>query len=224
MIGTPFRSVNARSPPSGGVLVGEEASTPIFANVEGMAVAAAVAPIPLQRQLTWWVLALPVVMIVAIAARNVFLLNWIHVLSGTLWTGADIFMGFILGPVLRRLAVPQRTAVISFLVPRTLLYFPAVSLTTSTAGWFLAGWLGMLAPASAQFPWVVVALVLVTFMTILGLGLLLPNSLRIWLELQKSNPNRDLIVGLNRFNILTAGAQGLMQVAIIVVMSHLAIG
>lgn len=179
---------------------------------------------PLQRQLTWWALIFPAIMVVAIAFHDVRLLNWIHVLSGVLWTGADIFLGFILGPVLRRLEIPQRTAVIAYLVPRTLLYFPAVSLTTGTAGWFLASWLGMTSPANAQFPWIVGALVLITLMTILGLGIMTPNSVRIWLELRKPEPNRTLIVGLNRYNIINAAVQGVMQMTIIIVMAHLTLG
>lgn len=180
--------------------------------------------LPLYRQLAWWSLAFPVVMLIALARHDFFLLNWIHVLAGALWTGADIFMGFIFGPVMRRLDVPNRTAVITYLVPRTLLYFPAVSLTTSTGGWFLASWLHWTTPSSAQFGWIVGALVLVSLMTIQGLGVFLPNSLRIWFELRKAVPNRELIVGLNRINIIVAGSQGLMQIAIIVVMSHFAIG
>jgi len=58
-------------------------------------------------------------MIVAIARYDIYLLNWIHVLSGALWTGADLFMGCI--PVLRMLDIPARTALIAYLVPRTLL-------------------------------------------------------------------------------------------------------
>jgi hypothetical protein len=58
---------------------------------------------PLWRQVTWWTLAFPFVMIVALARHDIYLLNWIHVLSGALWTGADLFMGFILGPTLRML-------------------------------------------------------------------------------------------------------------------------
>ena len=88
------------------------------------------------RQLAWWSLACPIVMLVALVRHNVYLLNWIHVLSGALWTGGDLFMGFVLGPVLRVLEIRVRTAVIAYLVPRTLLYFPMVSLTTGTAGWF----------------------------------------------------------------------------------------
>ena len=180
--------------------------------------------VPLARQLTWWVLAVPAIMVVALVMQNFRLLNWTHVLAGMLWTGADIFMGFILGPVLRKLDVPHRTAVISYLVPRTLLYFPAVSLTTSTAGWYLATKLGWIAPGNPEFGWVLAALVLVTLMTLLGLGIMLPNSLRIWFELRRPEPNRDLIVGLNRYNIFSAGFQGIMQIAIVVVMSHFVVG
>ena len=171
--------------------------------------------------MTWWTLVFPLIMIVALVRHDLRLLNWIHVLSGVLWTGADIFLGFIVGPVLRRLEIPQRTAVIGYLVPRTLLYFPAVSLTTGTAGWFLASWLGLTAPANPQFPWVVGALVLISLMTLLGLGVMLPNSLRIWLELQKPEPNRALVTGLNRYNIINAAVQGVMQVTIIAVMARL---
>ena len=182
------------------------------------------APKPLLRQLTWWALLLPLVMFVALARHDVRLLNWIHVLSGVLWTGADLFLGFIIGPVMRRLDVAARTAVICQLVPRTLLYFPAVSITTGTAGWFLANWLGMLQPGSAQQAWVLVALVLISLMTILGLGFMLPNSLRIWLELQKAQPNRELMMRLNRFNLVNASVQGVMQIGIVVVMSRLTLG
>jgi uncharacterized membrane protein len=176
--------------------------------------------VPLHRQVTWWALAFPIVMIVALAIHSLYLLNWIHVLSGALWTGADLFLGFILGPVMGRLELPQRAAVVGYLVPRTLLYFPMVSLTAGTAGWYLATWLGMLDRSHPQFPWIVAALILVTLMTVQGLFVILPNSLRIWLELQRPQPNREFIVRVNRINIVLAGVQGVMQVAIIVVMAH----
>ena len=70
---------------------------------------------PLWHQLTWWTLAFPLVMILAILRHDIFLLNWIHVLSGALWTGADLFMGFILGPVLRMLDMV--TSYVSRFVP-----------------------------------------------------------------------------------------------------------
>jgi len=178
--------------------------------------------LPLQRQLAWWTLVFPLIMVVALVQHNVYLLNWIHVLSGVLWTGADLFLGFIIGPVMRSLDPRSRTAVISYLVPRTLLYFPMVSLTTSTAGWFLASWLGFADPDSVMFPLVVTALVMVTLMTVIGTGYMLPNSLRIWFELRKAEPDRARIMRLNKRNIMAAGLQGLMQVGIILVMARFA--
>lgn len=174
---------------------------------------------PLWRQLTWWALAFPLVMIVAIARHDMYLLNWTHVLSGSLWTGADLFMGFILGPVLRILDVRTRTAVIAYLVPRTLLYFPMVSLTTGTAGWFLVDWLGYTTSSGLMFQLMVISLVLVAVMTIMGLGFLLPNTLRIWNELRRPKPDRERIVRINRINIWLAGSQGVLQIAIILVMA-----
>jgi uncharacterized membrane protein len=195
---------------------------------ENVGAVAAVRTLPqtesLARQVTWWALVFPAIMVVALALHSVRLLNWIHVLSGVLWTGADIFFGFILGPVIRRLEPPQRTALIAYLVPKTLLYFPAVSLTTGTAGWYLAAWLGLTSPANAQFAWIVGALVLITLMTIMGLVIILPNSLRIWFELRKPEPDRTLIIRLNRNNIVNAAIQGAMQIMIIVVMAHLVMG
>lgn len=173
----------------------------------------------LWRQMTWWVLALPVLMIVALTARNLYLLNWVHVLSGVLWTGADVFMGFIVGGVMRRLAPPQRAEVIRFLVPRTILYFPTVSLTTTTAGWFLALRFGFFDAASPQHRLLIAALVIVAVLTVQGLAVLLPNSVRMYRELQRAKPDRELIGRLARINFTVAGAQGALQVAIVMVMA-----
>jgi len=175
-------------------------------------------------QLTWWILVLPAAMIVALVVHSLYLLDYTHVLSGALWTGADLFLGFILGPVMRRMDPLQRKAVIKFLVPRTLLYMPVVAFTTGTAGWFLADWEGLLLPANPIRPWVFVALVMVLIMTVQGLGMLLPNNLRIYRELQRPQPDIARISRINRTNLILAGIQGVFQVLIILVMAHLALG
>lgn len=177
---------------------------------------------PLWRQLTWWTLAFPLVMIIAMAIQSVYLLNWVHVLSGVLWTGADLFMGFIIGPVLRALDLRTRTAVIAYLVPRTLLYFPIVALTAGTAGWTLATWLGFMDPDSPMYSWSLVSLGLVLIMTVIGLAVLLPNNVRIWMELRRPSPDRERISRINRVNIWLTGAQGVMQVLMILIMAHFA--
>ena len=55
---------------------------------------------------------------------------------------------------------------------------------------------------------VVISLALVAAMTVMGLGLLLPNSLRIWMELRRREPDRERIVRINRVNIWLAGNAG----------------
>jgi uncharacterized membrane protein len=178
----------------------------------------------LWSQMTWWILALPAAMIVALAVHSVYLLDYTHVLSGALWTGADLFLGFILGPVMRRLEPPQRKAVITFLVPRTLLYMPVVAITTGTAGWFLATWEGFLDSSSPMRLWVFAALAIIAILTVQGLGVLLPNNLRIYRELQRPQPDIARVVRINRTNLVLSGIQGVFQVLIILVMAHLAVG
>jgi uncharacterized membrane protein len=174
-------------------------------------------------QLTWWILVLPAAMTVALVVHSTYLLDYTHVMSAALWTGADLFLGFILGPVMRRLDPLQRKAVITFLVPRTLLYMPVVAFTTGTAGWFLADWEGLLLPTDPIHLWVYVSLVMVLIMTVLGLGVLLPNNLRIYRELQRPQPDIARISRINRTNLILSGVQGVFQVLIILVMAHLAL-
>jgi hypothetical protein len=186
--------------------------------------AAETAARPLVRQLTWWVLAFPAAMVVALATRDLYLLDFTHVMAGALWTGTDIFMGFFVGPILRRLTPEQRKAVIGWLVPRTLLYLPVLAVTTGTAGWYMANWLDMLAPSSPDRPWVIGALVIIAILTVQGLGILLPNSLRTYRELHRPVPDLERVFRLNRRNNSLAGVQGVFQVLIILVMAHLTVG
>jgi hypothetical protein len=176
---------------------------------------------PLARKLTWWVLILPIVMFIALAIHSLYWLNWTHVISGVLWTGADIFMGFFVGPVLRRLTPEQRKAVLNWLVPKTMIYLPVLAFTTGTAGWYMANWLGMLEPGNSSRVWIIGALIVMTILALTGFGVLLPNSILTYLELQKPQPNIEKILRLNRRNNKLAGVQGVFQVVIILIMAHL---
>ena len=64
----------------------------------------------------------------------------------------------------------------------------------------------------------IVALVIVSILAIQGLGILLPNNLRIYRELQSPQPDVTRISQINRTNLLLAGVQGVFQVLIILVM------
>ena len=189
------------------------------------AAATAVQPVPLIRlRYRWYVAAALAVMVAAIEIGNLWFLNWVHVMSGVLWTGIDLFMGFVIGPILRRVDVPVRKAILTRLTPVTLFLLPTLSIVTGTAGWFLAVDLGLTRLPWPQFGWIAAALVLVTLMTIQGIGYLLPTSLRICLELQKQQPDGAWIGRtMSRFYYVVA-SQGAMQVAIIVVMARLVTG
>lgn len=164
------------------------------------------------------------VMVIAILSPSLWLLNWVHVMSGTLWTGIDLFLGFVIGPVLRRLPFEARRAVIGALVPRTLLLMPTLAIITGTAGWFLAQRLGYLDLGYPEFYWVAAALAILTVLTVQGLGILLPTNLRVYFELQKPQPDSERVGRLMRWYIYVVAVQGLMQIAMIVVMARFATG
>jgi hypothetical protein len=188
---------------------------------------AAVADVPeglVRWHYLWWALAALAVMILAIKLGNLWFLNFVHVISSLLWTGIDLFMGFVLGPILRRLDISVRREIVRRLTPRTLFLMPTVSIISGTTGWFLAVKLGYAALDWPEYGWVAAALVLVTLMTVQGLGFLTPVNVFVCLELQKAKP--DLIkIGawMNRYFYAVA-MQGAMQVAIIVVMTRFRAG
>src|SRR5271169_5975362 len=122
----------------------------------------------------WWALAAIAVMIVAIKIGNLWLLNFVHVFSSLLWTGIDLFMGFVLGPILRRVDISVRREITRRLTPRTLFLMPTISIIAGTTGWFLAVDLGYTALDWPAYGWMAAALALVTLMTIQGLGFLTP--------------------------------------------------
>jgi hypothetical protein len=160
----------------------------------------------------------------AIVIGDLWLLNFVHVIAGALWTGIDLFMGFVVGPILRASPFEARRAVITRLTPKTLFIMPTLSVTTGTSGWFLARQLGFLDLGYPQFGWVAAALVIVTILTVQGLGYLLPTNLKVYWELRKPNPDGAKVGAMMSRYFYVVAFQGAMQVAIIVVMARFATG
>ena len=163
-------------------------------------------------------------MTLAILGSSLWFLNFVHVMSGALWTGIDLFMGFVIGPVMRRVSLDTRRAMIAGIIPRTLVLMPTLSAITSTSGWFLAQRLGFLDLGYPQFWWVIAALGIVSVLTVQGLGYLLPMNLKLYFEIQKPTPDHDKIGRWMRTYVRVVAVQGTMQVAIIVVMARFATG
>jgi hypothetical protein len=189
------------------------------------AIADTAAPGPIVRwhYLGYSALAL-LVMTAAIASHERWFLNFVHVISGVLWTGIDLFMGFVMGPILRHVAPQARREIIVRLVPKTLFLMPTLSIITGTAGWFLAKDLGFLDAPWPQFAWVAAALALVVAMTILGVGYLLPTNLRVCVELRRPDPDFARIGGMMRRFFVAVAMQGTMQVLTIVIMARFVSG
>jgi hypothetical protein len=164
------------------------------------------------------------VMTGAIVASNLWFLNFIHVMAGGLWTGIDLFMGFVIGPVLRGVSLETRRAMIAGIIPRTLILMPTLSTVTSTSGWFMAVQLGFLDLGYPQFWWVIAALAIVTVLTVQGLGYLLPMNLKLYFEISKPAPDPAKLQRWMRTYVRVVAVQGAMQVAIIVVMAKFATG
>jgi hypothetical protein len=163
-------------------------------------------------------------MIAIIVRGDLWLLNFVHVFTSLLWTGIDLFMGFVLGPILRRVGFPVRREIARRLTPRTLFLMPTVSIISGTTGWFLAVTLGYTALDWPAYAWVAAALALVTMMTILGLGFLTPVNVLVCLELQKSEPDRNKMTTWMQRYFYAVAAQGTMQIVIIIVMTRFRVG
>jgi len=172
----------------------------------------------------WYVAGAVVVLIAAILSKDIWFLNWVHVITGAMWTGIDLFMGFILGPILRTLDVSIRKQVLLRLTPRTLFLMPTLGIITGTAGWFLASDLGFTALPWPQVAWVYAALALNTVMSAQGLLYLMPTNLRVCFELQKPNPDGARIGRMMSKYFIATAAQGTMQMAIIIIMAKFVTG
>ena len=181
-------------------------------------------PSPLRPVYVAAAAAAVALMIAAILSPSLWLLDFVHVMAGALWTGIDLFMGFVIGPVMRRVSLDTRRAMIAGIIPRTLILMPTLSTVTSTAGWFLAARLGFLDLAYPQFWWVIAALGIVTVLTVQGLGYLLPMNLKLYFEILKEAPDNDKLRRWMRGYVFVVAVQGSMQVAIIVVMARFATG
>ena len=172
----------------------------------------------------WWALAAIAVMIAAITAGNFWFLDFVHVFTSVLWTGVDLFMGFVLGPVLRRTDIAVRREVARRLTPRTLFLMPTISIIAGTTGWFLAVDLGYTALDWPAYGWIAAALTLVALMTVLGLGFLTPVNVLVCMELQKSEPDLKKIGRWMQRYFYAVALQGCLQLATIVIMARLRTG
>ncbi|WP_350355501.1 hypothetical protein [Halorarius litoreus] len=76
--------------------------------------------------------------------------TYAHVMAGVLWTGIDLFMAAVLGPVIGGLAVDERASLFQRFTPKMTFVMPALALVTIFGGITLALRLGYFPNAD---PW-----------------------------------------------------------------------
>ncbi|HWJ32408.1 MAG TPA: hypothetical protein VNR59_08720 [Gaiellaceae bacterium] len=171
--------------------------------------------------------ALPVValvlggVVVAIARDARWGLVFCHVVGGGLWTAIDLFVGFIVGPILRSLSVPARIEFTKRFMPKMLVLMPTIVTMTLAAGFQLARQDGFLDTSNPRHAWVVASFFVVGVMAVIALAYLGPANVAVLFELRKPQPDPLVVQTLMRRFVYTAGITGVMQVATLVIMTRL---
>ena len=165
-----------------------------------------------------------VLLIVGVASNELWPLTFLHVVGGAAWTIIDLFLGFVLGPIMGKLSIPARVEFTTRLMPKMVLIMPTVVTVTLAAGWQLSTHLGTNLTVNPLHGWVVASFIVVGIMAVIALGLLEPANIAVLTELKKPQPNPAVIEKLMKRFIYTAGATGLMQIATLVIMTKLSAG
>jgi hypothetical protein len=161
-------------------------------------------------------------LVVSIQGNWTWALAFYHVAGGGLWTGVDLFMGFVIGPVMRGLSIPARVELSKRLMPKLLLIMPTLVTMTLASGFQLARVNGMLSGSYGRHAWVVASMIVVAVMAVTALGLLQPANIAVLFELRKPEPNPVVVGALMRRFIYAAAVTGAMQVATLAIMTRLA--
>ena len=144
--------------------------------------------------------------------------------AGALWTGIDLFLWLVLGPILGRLTIPARIEMTTRLMPKVLLIMPTLVTATLASGWQLGRYLGTINSDYVNHGWIVASYIVVGVMAVIALGLLEPANVAVLFELKKPRPNPAVIERLMKRFIYTAGVIGAMQIATLVIMTKVATG
>jgi hypothetical protein len=163
-----------------------------------------------------------ILLIVSIAADWRWALDFFHVAGGGLWTGIDLFVGLVIGPILGRLSIPARAEFSARFMPKMVIIMPTVVVMTLAAGFQLAVKLGNLDSSSPNHGWLVASFVVVGVMAVIALGVLEPANIAVLFEMNRPEPDGEIIARLMKRFVYTAGILGGMQVATLLIMTRVA--
>ncbi|WP_153280213.1 hypothetical protein [Thermoplasma sp. Kam2015] len=162
----------------------------------------------------------PILLLIILLFRNFYTLEYFHVLAGSIWTGMDLVLGLFFAYVMKGLNNIQRTRISMRLTPTMLFFMPSIAAVTITAGVYLA--MDLSIPFSSSY--MIAALIIAAVLFIQGIGIFLPNELRVYDEILHGAKNQEKIVRLTMFNLKLSLLQVVFQMAIIMLMAHFATG
>ena len=145
-----------------------------------------------------------------------------HVVGGGLWTGIDLFVGLVIGPILGRLSIPARAEFSARFIPKMVIIMPVVVMMTLATGFQVARMLGNLSPTSPNHAWLIASFCVVGVMAAVALVHLEPANIAVLFEMNKPVPNGERIGRLMKRFIYSAGITGVMQLATLVIMTRVA--
>ena len=159
--------------------------------------------------------------VVAIARDERWGLVFCHVVGGGLWTAIDLFVGFVVGPILARLSIAARVEFSIRFMPKMLLIMPTIVTMTLAAGFQLARQDGFLDTSHPKHAWVVASFCVVGVMAVIALAYLEPANVAVLFELRKPQPDGAVVAHLMRRFVYTAGITGVMQITTLLIMTRL---
>ncbi|MGH7610742.1 MAG: hypothetical protein ACREN4_01850, partial [Candidatus Dormibacteria bacterium] len=151
------------------------------------------------------VAALLVFLVLAVAEHWLWAIDFLHIAGGGLWTGIDLFVGLVVGPIIGRMSVPARVEFTTRFMPKMVLIMPTLVVITLVSGWQLATQLGNLVVPYPGHWWLVASFVVVGVLAMVALGFLEPANLAVLFELRKPQPNGARIGRLMRRFVIAAG-------------------
>jgi len=160
-------------------------------------------------------------LIVAVATNRLWALDFFHVVGGALWTAIDLFLGFVIGPIISNMSIPARIEFSKKFMPKMLLLMPTLVTMTLAGGWQLARHEGFILSSDKHHGWVVASIIVVGAMQVVALGFLVPANIGVLFELKKEHPNGEVTGRLMKRFLYTAGFTGAMQVATLIIMTRI---
>lgn len=161
-------------------------------------------------------------LVVAIATNRLWAIDFYHVVGGGMWTAIDLFLGFVLGPILGTMSIPSRIELTKRLMPKMVVLMPTLVIMTLAGGFQLARHQGFILSSDKHHGWIVASMIIVGALAVVAIGILEPANIAVLFELRKPNPNGERIGKLMKRFLYTAGITGVLQAGILVIMTRIA--